>query len=336
MPGRSHVPDLTERIVRTLRTGTLRTAGGLGSNASPGMTRDRVAAAARSAKATAPATARSSKRDVFAITGTGTSTFTLTYAPVLDSWNVSCSWDLDNADFTIVGKTLTIADPATVFIGASSTYPKTLLVQYDYLAAVPTAPTSFTPATFPRTATAGAQSAPSHVTFATAPAAGSSVLLAIHNRYGGSSASVTGLGATWTLIASATGGTGSLDTRTTELWLGTGCDGTNVQVTETGDDIYGMDLVEVTTPLTATGKQTDTSVNPDTTAGPLTASGDGVAAMVGLLQPGSTPTYTPSAGWTDVNTTYRFRVQPVTSGTAVEYVDAVAPNHFVLAVVKYA
>ena len=41
MPGRSHVPDLTERIVRTLRTGTLRTAGGLGSNASPGMTRDR-------------------------------------------------------------------------------------------------------------------------------------------------------------------------------------------------------------------------------------------------------------------------------------------------------
>lgn len=73
------------------------------------------------------------KVDQWSVTSTAYSTFTLTYEPVADSWNASCSWPLsDGAEFSISGQTLTIVSPATTFIGASSTYPKTLRIQYDH------------------------------------------------------------------------------------------------------------------------------------------------------------------------------------------------------------
>lgn len=47
MPGKSHPPSLTERIVRSMRANTNRTAGGMASNASPTATRDRMRAVVR-------------------------------------------------------------------------------------------------------------------------------------------------------------------------------------------------------------------------------------------------------------------------------------------------
>jgi hypothetical protein len=141
MPGKGHIPELTERIVRSMKANTNRTAGGLGSNASPGLTRDRIAASARTSSGIAPS-ARSSKVDDWDITGTGTSSFTTTYVPIRDSWNLMLNGARVHRDeFTITGRTVTILDPADLFKGVTTQgSPWNLEIQYDYLSAVPVSP----------------------------------------------------------------------------------------------------------------------------------------------------------------------------------------------------
>jgi hypothetical protein len=81
--------------------------------------------------------------DRFTITDDGTATFTLTFDPVEDSWNVTLSGvgQVDTDDYTIDGQTLTVLDPAGLFLGVDLQGPWVLQVQYDYLTGVPVAPT---------------------------------------------------------------------------------------------------------------------------------------------------------------------------------------------------
>jgi hypothetical protein len=140
MPGKGHLPDLQERILKSLKANTNRTAGGLGSNASPGMTRDRIAATMRGSGQLATS-ARSSQIDAFEIVDDTDAAFTLTYTPIFDSWNVSLGWPLENVtDYAITGRTLTIGDPVDIFRGTADNGPRILQVQYDYLSGVPTVP----------------------------------------------------------------------------------------------------------------------------------------------------------------------------------------------------
>lgn len=139
MPGKSHLPDLAERIVRTLKANTNRSAGGLGSNAAPSLVRDRLAASRRGSNVVAP-TAKASKVDEFTITDDVDDVFTLTFVAIPDSWNVSTGWEWGEDRYSIVGKTLTVADPADSFRGIASSGPRKLRVQYDYLTSVPYSP----------------------------------------------------------------------------------------------------------------------------------------------------------------------------------------------------
>lgn len=139
---RSLPPSEDERLDVLRRHMTSGNAGGMSRAVGPIYRRD-LAQAAVVGSGDEGLDARESKIDTFSVTGTGTSTFTLTFDPVDDSWNVSCSWDLvSGVDYTISGRTLTVTAPATTFVGASPTYPKTLQAQYDYLAGVPVPPIS--------------------------------------------------------------------------------------------------------------------------------------------------------------------------------------------------
>lgn len=142
MPGKGHLPDLQERILRGLKANTNRTAGGLGSNASPGMTRDRIAAMRRGAPASGTTAARSSKVDAFSIADDSDSSFTLTYAPIVDSWNLELNGvRVHGAEFSISGKTLSIVDATDLFLGADTQgSPWDLEIQYDYLTGSPGTP----------------------------------------------------------------------------------------------------------------------------------------------------------------------------------------------------
>lgn len=145
-----------------------------------------------------------SKIDRFEITDDGTNVFTLTFDPIEDSQNVSCSWDLvSEEDYTLVGRTLTILDPATVFVGASSDLPKVLQVQYDYYDAVPVPPTGLTPGFANAHQNSGGTSTMT-ISFGFTAAEGSLLLLAIANDNGGTPATPTGYSLVDTVMSSGT------------------------------------------------------------------------------------------------------------------------------------
>lgn len=155
VPRRDPLVDPTSAVVqaRRIRNGltSMTPRGNRGASlwASPVQRRDILRAGARSIGGTvSQAASKGSKIDTFAVTDTGTDTFTLTYKPVKDSWNVRCGWYLDEVDYTIDGRTLTILDPGKVFIGASGTFPKTLRVQYDRFTGFLGAPVGGAPAVF--------------------------------------------------------------------------------------------------------------------------------------------------------------------------------------------
>lgn len=155
MVGRSHRPDLLERLVRQQKDNTPRSVGGLARGATPGLVRDRVAARARPSGGAALVAAKSSKVDFFTVNDDSVDTFTLTYVPVPDSWNVFLNRGAlhedpaDSPEFTIVGQTLTITDPADTFLAADTqSSPWKLRVQYDYLTSVPTTPSLLVPGSF--------------------------------------------------------------------------------------------------------------------------------------------------------------------------------------------
>lgn len=142
---RSLPPSEDERLDVLRRHMTSGNAAGMSRAVGPIYRRDLARAAVVGSGDEGSLDQRESKIDTFTVTGAGTSAFTLTFDPVDDSWNVSCSWDLvSGADYTISARTLTVTAPAATFVGASATFPKTLQVQYDYLAGVPVAPSEFT------------------------------------------------------------------------------------------------------------------------------------------------------------------------------------------------
>lgn len=86
--------------------------------------------------------ARESKVDVWTVAGTGTSTFTLTFSPVDDSWNLELNGvRVHRSEFSVSGQTLTITSPTDLFKGAATQgSPWDLEMQYDYYSGVPTVP----------------------------------------------------------------------------------------------------------------------------------------------------------------------------------------------------
>lgn len=171
-------------------------------------------------------------------------------------------------------------------------------------------------------------SSPVTMTFSSPPAAGASVIMKYQAAFSGASGTVTGLGATWTRLATIAGGTGSADSRPTELWLGVGCNGTGTTVTVTGDDMT-ISGIEVIGGLSSIGAQIDTAVNPDFIAGPLTATSMGVAVYMSVIGL-SGPVETPSSGWTTVSSL--FKVQIVSAGTTVG-ISAASWAHTIVAVI---
>lgn len=192
---RSPEPTDAERLFVYLSRMTPGGAGGQSRAVGPVFPRDAARAVATGSGADEDSLdARESKIDVFAVTGTGTATFTLTYSPLDDSWNPSLNGiTLDEgADYSIDDRTLTITSPTTLFAGASGGDPWELRVQYDYLAGVPVTPTGEVPALL-NTRTDKATSSTATLTFSTwQPAAGTLLMLAVANANGGAPASPSG------------------------------------------------------------------------------------------------------------------------------------------------
>lgn len=109
--------------------------GGVPSLA-PVLGRKRLDARSRGITSTVNVTSRSSQIDQFTLSSGGAQTKTLTYLPIVDSWNVTLNGitALETTDYTISGTTLsllTALDARTADV---------VQVQYDYLTGVPLAP----------------------------------------------------------------------------------------------------------------------------------------------------------------------------------------------------
>lgn len=328
MPGKSHLRSLDERIMRTLRANTTRTVGGLGSNASPGMTRDRLAAASRGSSALGTQV-RASKVDDWDIVNTATSSFTLSKVPIAESWNLELNGlRVHRDDFSITGRTLTIVAPAVLFKAvATQAPPWNLEIQYDYLAGVPKSPVN--PATFPQSVAWGDEAPNPTIPLAAPPAAGASVLLVWRSKYGGAITSVSGLGATWTRLRSTAIGP-------QEVWLGTGCNGVGSTVSLVSNEGLSTQVVESSTPLTASGPQfTEMGAG---TAISLAAAVTGVAILAQTS--GAGYTLVPAGGWAAVNSSNFSPTVTVRATSAGETVGATgagfAWSQALVGVVKYA
>lgn len=78
--------------------------------------------------------------DTFSVTDDSNDEFTLSFSPVSDSWNPTVNGVMleEGVDYNMVGDTLTVLDPADLFLEADTQgTPWQLRVQYDYLVGMP-------------------------------------------------------------------------------------------------------------------------------------------------------------------------------------------------------
>jgi hypothetical protein len=96
--------------------------------------RQRMEARARGITSVVSVTARSSKIDQFTLAANGAQDLTLTYMPILDSWNVDLNGFTakNGIDYTITDQTLSLLTPLDARTADA------VQVQYDYLTGTPT------------------------------------------------------------------------------------------------------------------------------------------------------------------------------------------------------